>query len=880
MQRIQIIASIKLLFLALLLVGCQPKFKHKFEKSDHGITIHQDSTLVTVEVINESIIHVKKMKVGTESSTLPDYVTVLEPQKVTWEVIDAEDLLTISTNSLNVLINADGIIEYQTKDNQNLVSETNELTYIKSNSEEENKVSQAFVAGDEGLYGLGQFQSGIMNWKNVPIRLQQYNQEIAVPFLVSTKGYGIYWHNYSLTDFNKPENEIQFASTEDISAEKDNKAAAVEGEKEDVAAHIIKTEAEQKNIRETTFTPIKTGEYTFLALSDNSGRMRGEIKVTIDGDAVINYSTIWMPRRYSGRKQLEAGKTYKVVLQNTGAKIPGRLFYNEPDFNKTVFSSTQGNAIDYFLVQGGNPAEVISEYQNLTGKAPLFPKTAYGFWQCRERYHNQEELLENAREMRERGIPFDNIVQDWFYWPEGTKGPEWDRAKYPDPEAMVKELTKLNLKLMVSVWPEVKNEALEKKYNLKKINSGNYIDIYDKGVSERFYRMLSDSKFHYGVSSIWLDGTEPEGVRDTKAMTAVGRFEEVQNPYSLEVTRAMYEGRRAEFPNQRVFNLTRSAYAGQQRYGATSWSGDVEASWEQLAEQISAGLNFTMAGIPYWTHDIGGFFRDSKSINPEFDNQYTNPEFIELLTRWFQFGAFSPIFRIHGYKSETEIWRYNQEFEDIARKFIDIRYQLMPYIYSEAWKATTEGTLLMAPLAYQYPEDKNTWGIKDQFLFGESIMVGIVTEYKQRTKAMYLPEGTWYNFWNDEQGEGNQNITVAAPLNETPIFVKSGSILPIGPKVQNVTERSQKSIGIVVYPGKDAEYTMYLDDGESYNYEQGTYSEIVFSYSEDTKTLTVKKGEGDYYDFETTPLEFTFQMVGKRSGEKEFFLGEELTIQF
>ncbi|KAA5825201.1 DUF5110 domain-containing protein [Algibacter amylolyticus] len=879
MKSIKKFNVINLIVLVVLLASCQPKFKHKFEKTENGVTINQDSIVISIEVVNAAIIHVNKIKVGSEHTSLPDYVTVLEPQNVDWELVDAEDALTISTSALNVFVHANGVIEYQNKDNQNLVTETNELTYITATPKAENKVSQAFVAGDEALYGLGQFQSGIMNWKNVPIRLQQYNQEIAVPFLVSTKGYGIYWHNYSLTDFNKPENEIEFASAGSVSQENNTKKVEVEGEKEDVAAHISKENVE-KNIRETTFTPTKTGEYTFLALSDNHGRMRGEIKVSIDGDPVINYSTIWMPRRYSGKKHLKAGKTYKVVFQNTGAKIPGKLFYNEPDFNKTVFSSTQGNAIDYYLVQGENPEAIISEYQNLTGKAPMFAKSAYGFWQCRERYHNQEELLENANEMRAREIPFDNIVQDWFYWPKGTKGPEWDRAKYPDPKAMVDEITKMNLKLMVSVWPEVKNAALEEKYELKKIKSSNYIDVYDAGVSERFYRMISDSMFHNGVSSIWLDGTEPEGVTDATQMTAVGRFEEVQNPYSLEVTRAMYEGRRKEFPNQRVFNLTRSAYAGQQRYGATSWSGDVEASWEQLEEQISAGLNFTMAGVPYWTHDIGGFFRDSKSINPQYDNQYTNPEFIELLTRWFQFGAFSPVFRIHGYKSETEIWRYGQEFEDMARKFIDIRYQLMPYIYSEAWKVTIEGKLLMAPLVYQYPNDKSTWGIKDQFMFGESIMVGVVTEYQQRTKQMYLPKGTWYNYWNNEKVEGNAAITVNTPFDEMPLLVKAGSILPIGPKVQYANERTKKPTSILIYPGEDAEYTLYLDDGESYNYEQGTYSEIEFMYSEENKTLTVKQGDGVYYDFEETPLEFTFQMIGKRSGDQQFFTGEELTIQF
>ncbi|CAH8281480.1 alpha-D-xyloside xylohydrolase [Mariniflexile fucanivorans] len=880
MQNFKKASFFSLFVLTLFVVGCQSKFIHKFEKSDHGLTIHQDSTIIKIEIVNESIIHVNKMKVGSEPSSLPDYVTVLEPQDVEWELTDTKDLLTISTDALNVFVNSEGVIEYKTKDNKNLVSETSELTFIQTDTTKTHTVSQAFKVGDEALYGLGQYQSGIMNWKNVPIRLQQYNQEIAIPFLVSTKGYGIYWHNYSLTDFNQTQNEIQFASTDSIETKREEQVVVpVGGEKENVAAYAAK-EAAEKNIRETTFTPTKSGTYTFLALSDDNGRMRGEIKVTIDGDDIINYSTIWMPRRYSGEKQLEAGKTYKVVFQNTGAKIPGKLFYNEPDYNKTVFSSTKGNAIDYYLVQGDNPAEVISQYQNLTGKAPMFAKSAYGFWQCRERYHDQEELLVNAREMRERKIPFDNIVQDWFYWPKGTKGPEWDRAKYPNPDAMVEELTRLNIKLMVSVWPEVNNERLEEKYNLKKIKSSNYVDIYDTGVSERFYRMLSDSMFHKGVSSIWLDGTEPEGVKNTKVNTAVGPYETVQNPYSLLVTKAMYEGRREEFPMQRVFNLTRSAYSGQQRYGAASWSGDVEASWEQFSEQIAAGLNFTMAGIPYWTHDIGGFFRDSKSINPEFDSQYTNPEYIELLTRWFQFGTFSPIFRIHGYVSETEIWRYGQEFEDTARKFIDLRYQLMPYIYSEARKVTTDGKLLMAPLAYQYPNDKNTWGIKDQLLFGESMMAGFVTEYQQREKEIYFPEGDWYNFWTSEKIEGGKKISVKVPLNETPLYVKAGSIIPMSPPVQFTTQRTEDPMEIRIYPGKNAEYVLYVDDNESYNYEKGTYSEVIFTYSEKNKTLKIKKGIDNYMNFKDVNMYFYVSLVGNEKVEEIFFDGEDVKVNF
>ncbi|MCG1037440.1 glycoside hydrolase family 31 protein [Polaribacter sargassicola] len=881
MKKRQNLRFIHMSILLLMVIGCQSKFRYQVEKLDNGITIKKDSTLISIEVINESIIHVHKIKEDSKATTIPDYVTVLEPQNIAWDFTETEDSVSVSTENVTVFVNSDGTIEYQTKDNQPLLAETNKNTFIRANTTDEHSVSQAFVAGDEGLYGLGQFQSGIMNWKNVPIRLQQYNQEIAIPFLVSTKGYGIYWHNYSLTDFNNPENEIEFETVEEVVEEnKQEQVVPANGEKENVAAYAAK-EAKKKNIRETTFTPTKTGEYTFLALSDHKGRMRGEINVSIDNDPVINYSTIWMPRRYSGKKYLEAGKTYKVVFQNTGAKIPGKLFYNEPDFNKTVFSSIKGNAIDYYFVYGENPGTAIANYQDLTGKAPMFSKKSYGFWQCRERYHNQEELLENAREMRERKIPVDNIVQDWFYWPKGTKGPEWDRAKYPDPNAMVDELKKLNLNLMVSVWPEVKNKALEEKYGLTKIESSNYVDIYDKKVSDQFYRALSDSMFHKGVKSIWLDGTEPEGVNDTSVGTAVGPYKEVQNPYSLLVTKTMYEGRRKEYPMERVFNLTRSAYAGQQRYGATSWSGDVEASWEQFSEQIAAGLNFTMAGVPYWTHDIGGFFRDSKSINPQFDNQYTNPEYIELLTRWFQFGAFSPIFRIHGYVSETEIWRYNDAFESTARKFIDLRYQLMPYIYSQAWQITNNSKQLMSPLVYHYPNDKNTWGIKDQFFFGESLMVGFVTEYQQRTKNMYLPEGVWYNYWTNEKIIGGKTVNVKAELEETAIFVKEGTILPLGPKVQYANQPTKDPLKICIYPGKDAEFTLYFDDNESYEYEKGIYSEVVFSYSEKDKKLIVKKGNGDYFDFSISPIDLAVYVVGKDQEVKlHTFLGEELKVQF
>ncbi|MDX2432733.1 MAG: glycoside hydrolase family 31 protein, partial [Bacteroides sp.] len=662
-------------------------------------------------------------------------------------------------------------------------------------------------------------------------------------------------HNYSETEFNYPEHEVEFTRTID----------------------------EERRIRETIFKPELSGVYSFM-LESNRVKQKTknpEILVDIDGDSNINYSTFWGPVCFSGQKYLEAGKEYKVTLQNTNGIEPGRLLYNGPDHNKTVFSSPAGNAIDYYFVHGDGPAEIISEYQRLTGKAPMFPKTAYGFWQCRERYHDQAELLENAREYREREIPVDNIVQDWFYWPEGTKGPEWDRERYPDPQALNAELASLNLQLMVSVWPEVKNTPLLEKYNLEKykLEGTNFLDFTVPGVGERYYRMLSDSMFHFGVSSIWLDGTEPEQKPAYDFPTAVAPFEEVANCYSLLVTKSMYEGKRKEFPGERVFNLTRSAYAGQQRYGATSWSGDIEASWEQFSEQIAAGLNFTMAGNPYWTHDIGGFFRDSKSINPEYDNQYTNEEFIELLTRWFQFGTFNPIFRIHGYVSETEIWRYGKEFEDIARKFIDIRYQLMPYIYSEAWRVSSKGTLMMSPLVYQYPDDKNTWGIKDQFFFGESLLICPVMKYKARSRELYLPEGNWYNFWTGELIGGGDNINAPAPMDEPPIYVKAGTILPIGPKIQYATQKSEEALRIKVYPGMDAEYTLYFDDNESYEYERGVYSELLITYSDSGKEIKINSGSDKFIDFEQNPMDLIIEMEGADREDTVRYIGDEIKIK-
>ena len=820
------------------------------------MTLRVKDRIIRVEIIEPSIIHVQKYLPGQPPGNIPDFVTVLKPENVKWKTTEEKDRVIIETPAVSIIVNREGLLRYYDTTGRKLLSESSRFTYIQREGIEDFAISQSFDAGDEGLYGLGQFQSGIMNWKNVPVRLKQSNQEIAIPFLVSTNHYGIYWHNYSITDFNHPEHEILFSQVAN----------------------------EEENIRSASLIPEKSGVYSFMAVSENpvKNRKRGPVMVTIDADTIIHYNTVWVPDCFSGRKYLEAGRSYRIVFQNTRSQEAGRLLYNEPDFNQTVFSSKYGRGIDYYFIAGKDPAGVMAGYRRLTGRAPLLPKWAYGFWQCRERYHNQKELLENARIYREKKIPVDNIVQDWFYWPKGEIGPEWNRRKYPDPAVMVDELTRMHLHLMVSVWPHVQNKKLLERYHLTgcQLGTTGYLDFYDPVVREHFYRMVSDSMFHIGVSAIWLDGTEPETKPADTTCTAAGAFGTVANAYSLLVSRAIYEGKRKEYPRKRVFNLTRSSYAGQQRYGAASWSGDVAATWEQLREQIPAALNFMMAGIPYWTNDIGGFFRDRHSLNPMFDDQYTNPEYRELLIRWFQFGIFNPIFRIHGYQSKTEIWHYGKTFEKIARKYIDLRYRLLPYIYSEAWKITARNGLMMRPLVYDFPDDKKTWNIDDQFMFGDEIMACPVTVYGTRSRKVYLPEGVWYDFHTNEKNTGKRTITAAAPPDVIPLFIRAGSVLPMGPVIEYSTQPTQEPLHIRIYPGADGTYDLYLDDGLTHDYEDGNWSAIHFRYSDSHKSLTVTRQGGAFADLQKHPMVMIIETAGYDHTRKVVFTGKPVNVSF
>ena len=851
----------KSLLLFLICIGAIMKsfslgkdFDYKLNQEKNQIIVNHGDRHTKIEVMNDNIIHIVKRKNDAKENTIPNYVAILETQDTKYKVTEKKGVLQVKTANITLKMNQEGVIQFVDNKEKQLLKETaSEAPHLKKYA-----VSQSFECGNEALYGLGQYQSGTMNWKNVAVRLQQYNQEIAIPFLVSTNQYGIYWHNYSITDFNYPADELSFSNTID----------------------------EKNNIREVKFKPKESGVYSFFVDEINQhsiNRMRGHIKVSIDEDVIINYTTPWIPDNFNGKKYLEAGKTYTILFQNSASPYKGKLRYLKPSFNKSTFSSRHGHEVNYYFVYGETPEHVIAHYQELTGKAPMFEKSVFGFWQCRERYNNQNELLNFANEYRKRKIPVDNIVQDWFYWPKNTKGPQWDRAKYPNPKAMTDELKKLNLNLMVSVWPYVRNNALYKQYHFDGKTLGNpNLDFYNEEVGESFYQMLSDSMFHLGVDYIWLDGTEPETKPKDKAKTHVGNFEEVANIYSLVVNKAVYEGKQKEYPNERIFNLTRSAFAGQQRFGAASWSGDISGTWEQFSEQIPAGLNFMMAGIPYWTTDIGGFFRDRRSLNPVYKDQYSNPEYIELLTRWFQFGAFNPLFRIHGYKSNTEIWNYNEAFESTAKKYINLRYQLLPYIYSEARKVSSKGKLLMSPLAYHHPQDKNTWEIKDQFYFGESFLVNPIVEYKARERQVYLPEGTWYHYWTNALYQGGKKISIQAPLDEVPLFVKAGAIIPWGEKIQYANQETTEPLTIKVYAGKDGTFNLYLDDSKTTNYKKGIYTEIKFSYLNKNRSLKIETLKDQYTKLKEHPQKFIVQLIGddkKQVSKSIVFNGASIEVK-
>lgn len=559
---------------------------------------------------------------------------------------------------------------------------------------------------------------------------------------------------------------------------------------------------------------------------------------------------------------------------------------------ETAFDSETGQCSDYYFMYGSTADNVVKCMRDLTGQVQMNSLWTYGFWQSREKYESQEQLLEVVKKYRELQVPLDGIIQDWRYW--GAADEDWNglcfnNPEYPNPKQMIDDVHKMNAHIAISIWPqfgrrtdvykEFKGKNMLLPFNLWPGDVRIY-DPFNPQARDIYWERLNKNIYSLGMDAWWMDATEPEifdGDQEKfNVQTYEGMYRNVANAYPLATVGGVYDHNRKIATDKRVYIFTRSAFAGQQRYGANSWSGDIKSSWSVLHNQISAGLNFSICGIPYWNTDIGGF--NSCEYYPE---GIKDPRFRELYVRWTQFGAFTPMMRSHGTCTPREIYQFGEkgswEF-DALEKYIHLRYKILPYMYSTAWDVTSNGGSFMRALFMDFPNDKKVLDINDQFMFGRSLLVAPVTEAMYvdknkkedfsiiKTRKVYLPKGTgWTDFWTGERLQGGQMVTKETPIDIMPLYVKCGSILPIGPQVQYATEKRWNNLEIRVYPGADGEFLLYEDENDNYNYEKGAYSTIAFHWDDHKRVLTIGGRDGEFPGM-LKNRKFNIVLVGEKRG--------------
>ncbi|MBP5392270.1 MAG: DUF5110 domain-containing protein [Bacteroidaceae bacterium] len=569
----------------------------------------------------------------------------------------------------------------------------------------------------------------------------------------------------------------------------------------------------------------------------------------------------------------------------------------DDDENGMSLTSEVGEAIDYYFMYGGSADGVIAQIRHLTGDVPMFPLWTFGYWQSKERYKTANETLGIVQQYRKLGVPLDGIIQDWQYWGSNYLWNAMDflAEEFSNGRQMIDEVHKLGAHFMISVWasfgPMTKAyRELEEKDLLfdfetwpqsgltfwpprKDYPSG--VRVYDAFSPEArtIYWKYLKKLFDYGTDAWWMDSTDPDCFDSSPATYAHkagqegGTWRSLRNAFPLETVRGVYQAQREIQSDKRVFIMTRSSFAGQQHYGSNMWSGDVSSTWDMLRKQVPAGLSFSLTGNPNFNTDIGGFFCGSYNTRGPASAP-RNPQFQELYVRWMQYGLFCPVFRSHGADAPREIWQFGKKGEpvyDAIEETIRLRYRLLPYIYSTAWQVTSNNESYLRPLFSDFAKDRSVWDLTDEFMFGRSILATPILEpqYTQeevvrgdvsgvdwtlpKTAKKYLPKGTgWYDFWTGKRYAGGQSVTLETQLNRVPMFVRAGSILPLGPVMQYVGEKVWDNLELRVYPGADASFTLYEDEGDNYNYEKGVFSTIPISWNERTKTLTIGERKGSY----------------------------------
>ena len=658
---------------------------------------------------------------------------------VAFQLRNDEKFVVIAMPQLMVAVNRkSGAVSFRTPDGKELLRESDfpmprQVKPVITDGLATDRASVWFaLTPEERFYGLGQHQNGLLNQRNLEMELSQDNTNISIPFFLSSKGYGVFWNNASVTRWNN------------------------------------------------RFQPVLT------------------------------------------------------------------------------MSSDVAPVIDYFFVNGPDFDTIIAAYRKLTGDAPLFPLWAYGFWQCKLWYSSQQELLTAAAKYRELHIPIDNIVLDEGW--ETVLGSRTFISAFPDPAAMVRTLHDEHFHLMVSIWPIYQPGSANYDEMQKKgffIGPGvnrlpDYVPgsrLYDPFSAEgrkTYWQQTKKSLYDIGVDAFWLDSTEPSDAYGEEhgsllagARTAMGNGSRYAGLFPFMTTQAIYDGQRAATDRKRVYILTRSAFAGMQHHAAAAWSGDIATNFITLKREIPAGLNYSMTGLPYWTTDIGGFLGGDTS----------DPAYQELFVRWFQYGSFCPIFRAHGTRinHQNEIWSYGPEAQKILTLYDRLRYRLLPYIYTLGARTTFDSYTPMLALPFDFREDPKALDINDEFMFGPSLLVAPVTDPGAASRHVYLPQGTsWYDFWTGERTSGGQNVERDTPLNVMPLYVRAGSIVPMGPESEFSDQHPDGPIELRIYPGADGVFRLYEDDGVSYDYEKKLCAWIGMHWDDKARTLSFDARQGSY----------------------------------
>lgn len=698
-------------------------------QSSTGLTAHNDREQLEITVCGDSVIHVTARPVDAPAVSVPQ-PWMLGPAQAcpgaTFHFSQTADAAVLTTGKIAAALSLEsGNLTFRTAQGEQLTHERPNVprTYAKSNAAGLYRIEDRFGPdASEGLYGLGQHQSGMFNYRGSVVELAQNNTDIAVPLLVSSKGYALLWNTAS------------------------------------------------------------------FSYADNR---------------------------------------FPLELNFTSMAAPG---------------------VDYYFLYGPEMDGIVHEYRSMTGHVPLFPEWAYGFWQSKDRYDSQQKILAVAHEYRARHLPMDAIVQDWFWWKTGGKGDPVFNSNYTDLPAELKTLHDEHVHAIISVWALM--DATSE--NFKQIAAKGYdipgTQVYDPTnpkASDFFWNHLVGPLFAQGWDGFWLDSSEPEEAYPHSG-DAVLRDKQLHIGPGLEYTNIFPFAHSGEVqqhwkqtnPDKRVFILTRSAFLGQQRNGTTVWSGDVYSSWWALRHQVPAGLNFALSGFPYWTTDIGGYHQT-------FPGEAKQPAYQELYARWFEYGAFCPVFRTHGHRDNNELWTYDKVFPALVA--VDkLRYRLMPYVYSLAWKVTDEDYTIQRPLVMDFRQDAATWDIGDEFMFGPAFLVSPVLTEHATSREVYLPgKGGWYDFWTGELAQGGVRLEEAAPLDRIPLDVRAGSILPMGPEIEYAGQKTDP-IELRIYPGADGDFNLYADQGNGYAYQNGAHAIIPIHWDDARRVLTLGAREGSY----------------------------------